>query len=156
MIEHVWSVVCSKAVTDRETNSVSLQTVLEQLNVKGEPKPDNLVPMQFDVMSLWSRSDDNKPCKGRMRMTYVSPSGKVLITTEGKINLLNTERFRSKIHSHGIPIGERGRYKFIVELQQEGEREWNQVARIPFTVVFSPIEVKREKDKMSEGLQLEE
>ncbi|MFC2052873.1 hypothetical protein ACFLV7_01045 [Chloroflexota bacterium] len=150
MIEHVWTVICSKAVIDRTTNNVSLQTVLEQLEIKGEPKPDGLVPMQFDVMSLWSRSDDNKPCEGFVRLTYVSPSGKALINIEGKINLLNTERFRSNIHSQGIPIGEGGRYKFKVDLQQEGEKEWSQVASIPFTVIFSPLEVKDEEDDKSE------
>ena len=150
MIEHVWSVVCSKAVIDRDTNNVSLQTVLEQLKIKGEPKQEGLVPMKFDVMSLWSRSDDNKPCEGRFRLAYVSPSGKVLINSEGEINLLNTERFRSTVHSDGIPLGEGGRYKFKIEVQQEGEMEWSQVASIPLTVKFSPLEVKDEKDEKSE------
>ena len=150
MIEHVWTVVCSKAVIDRETNSVSIQNVLEELQIKGEPKSDGLVPMPVDVISLWSRSDDNEPYEGLLRMTYVSPSGKILITTEGRINLLENERSRTVIHSQGIPIGEAGRFRFNIEHRHEAEIEWQRVASIPFTVKFSPLEVKREGVEKSE------
>lgn len=150
MIEHVWTVVCSKAVIDRETNNVSLQNVLEQLHIKGEPKSEGLVPMPFDVISLWSRSDDNEPYEGPMRMTFVSPSGKKLITTEGRINLLETERSRTVIHSQGIPIEEAGRFRFNIEHRLEGENEWHKVASIPLIVKFSPLEVKGEGVEKSE------
>ncbi len=32
MIEHVWSVVCAKTATDRQTNTISLFEVIEQIN----------------------------------------------------------------------------------------------------------------------------
>jgi hypothetical protein len=35
MVEHIWTVLCSHAVVDKDTNNVSLHNVIEQVNVKG-------------------------------------------------------------------------------------------------------------------------
>ncbi|MFC2042656.1 hypothetical protein ACFLUA_00685 [Chloroflexota bacterium] len=52
MIEHVWTVVCRQAVIDKESNTMSLQEVLENIEIIVEPEEGKIVPMLFDVASL--------------------------------------------------------------------------------------------------------
>jgi len=121
MIENVWTVVCRQAVVDRETNLLSLQAVLEQVEIFGEPVEGKMLPIQFDVASLWSRAGDNVPSTGIVRIELFSPTGNKLLSSENiEVNLLETERHRTIVHFRGMPISEAGRHTIIVELREEG------------------------------------
>ena len=140
MIDHVWTVLCSRAVVDQETNNVSIQNAIEQINIVGEPKPDAVIPKRFEVVTLFARSAPEVPCRGELRLTYRSPSDEILGTFERPINLLKHERLRARMRFEGLPAGEPGRYYFDVELRNEGEDEWHRVAAIPLMIVFKPLD----------------
>ena len=61
MIDHVWTVLCSHAVIDRDSNSVSLLDVIEQLNIGDEPSPEGRIISSLDLMTLWAREDIDRP-----------------------------------------------------------------------------------------------
>ena len=42
MIEHIWSVLCSRSVIDSETNNVSIQDVIEHIIINAEPTENGL------------------------------------------------------------------------------------------------------------------
>jgi len=87
MIDHVWTVVCSRAVVDRFSNNVSLQNVLEQFSIRDEPEPGGLIPIPFEVMTLWTRSDFEMPAQGSQRLTLFSPSGDIIKEHEFAVDL---------------------------------------------------------------------
>jgi len=143
MIDHVWTVVCSRAVTDRESNNVSLQNVVEQITIRGEPIPDAMVPIPLDVVTLWVRANTDIPSRGYTRLIFLSPSGTVIGSLESEVDLSEYERYRTRTHFQGLPVTEPGRYTFRVELQNEGESEWHQVALIPLRIIFMPPEAEQ-------------
>ena len=137
MIDHVWTVLCSRAVVDKTSNNVSLQNVIEQLAVEAEPTQGALIPIRPQVVVLWARSQPDTPVRGRARMTFRGPSGKSFGSIESEINLSEHERFRSIGTLQGFPVEEAGRHWIITELSEEGESEWREVDRIPLTLIFN-------------------
>lgn len=141
MIEHVWTVLCLHAVIDRDSNSVSLLDVVEELNIGHTPARESNLVFSLDLMTLWVRADRDVPVQGRGRVTFLSPSGEI---TDGPfefdIDLSQHRRNRSKGRFRALHINEPGQHRFLVELQGEDETEWNQVATVPIEVNFVPQE----------------
>ena len=134
MIDHVWTVVCSRAVIDRESNNVSIQNVIEQITIQGEPLPDGWLGIEMTAISLWARSAPDTPARGKMRLSFVSPSGVELGSFEGKINLNEHPRSRNIFRFTKLPLKENGWHYFRVYLQINGE--WQEIGKIPLEVSF--------------------
>jgi hypothetical protein len=141
MIDHVWTVVCSRAVIDRDSNNVSLQNVIEQLRIQADPLPDGVLPIPLQLATLWARADLEVPARGYVRVTFLSPSSEALIGPfESEIDLIDYRRHRTRADFKGLPLRESGRYVFRVELRIEDQDQWHQVAAIPLEVNFEPPE----------------
>ena len=138
MIDHIWSVLCFNSITDKDTNLISLINVLEQLNIQGEPKLDGKLGLGIEIVSLWSRSINDVPCERSSQLSVYSPSGDLIYQKEHRVDLTEFERMRVRGYIQGLNIPEAGRYNFIVEIQDENEEGWLEVAKIPMTVVFTP------------------
>lgn len=132
MIYHVWSVLCSRSSTDKETNNVSLFDVIEQLNVLApDPIPDGAgIPIQSELVTLWSRENPEEPGRTGGRVRLLSPNASVAFAQEFDINLLEHHRVRTQLRMNGFPLRGFGRYLLVVE-QRQGEDAWREVARIP-------------------------
>ena len=151
MFDHVWTVLCSRAVVDRETNNVSLQNVVEEITIRGAPKPGASVPVHVELMTLWSRTGLNMPAKGRARVTLLSPAQAELLTFEGEVDLTKAERARSRLVYQSLPVHETGRHLFCVEAREEQEKEWRQVAIVPLKIVFRPPDQHRVPPRLTKG-----
>jgi hypothetical protein len=133
MINHVWSVVCNRSATDRETNNISLFEVLEQLNVLGplpDPNANIAIPVQYEVVSLWIRENPAELEESKGRIILVAPNGAEVYTQEFPVDLTENDRMRSQVRAVGLPVRGAGRYLFKVEIQREAN-SWETVARIP-------------------------
>lgn len=139
MINHVWSVLCSTAIIDRDTNLVSLINILEEITVNDEPKAGGVLPIALDILSLWTRSNPGEPCRGRSRITLIGPDEKATNQIETEIDLTTHERLRARGHFEGLPASEPGINFFQVELQTEGREDWETVARIPLKIIFAKV-----------------
>jgi hypothetical protein len=137
MIEHIWSVLCSRSVIDAETNNVSIQDVIEQIVISAKPVENGFLPIQLELITLWGREESNEPTKGFERITFISPSGKTEVVSEVEIDLIKGERHRQRVRFPGLPISESGKYYFKVEMKNSNN-EWKQVSAIPLQVVFQP------------------
>jgi len=135
MIEHIWSILCSRAVIDSETNNVSIQDVIEQITVNAEPVENGFLPIPFELITLWDREEIDKATKGIERITFITPSGKMDVISETEIDLTKAERHRQRVKFPGLPINEAGRYYFKVEVKNDND-EWKQVSAIPLKVLF--------------------
>jgi hypothetical protein len=153
MIEHVWSVLCSKSITDRETNNICLLDVLEQFSLGTEVPVDEeiMLPVTFELVTLWSRGPDDEPGRGRARITFQSPGGDVLNSREYDLELTDFRRSRSRTRIEGLLVRGPGRYVFIIDLKGEGDAEWRQAGSVPLYVVSRVPTEKKEEEKKEEG-----
>ena len=141
MARHIWSVLCSKVVTDSASQNVSLIDVLEQLDVtvtraKVEQEQDTvIVPFSGQLVSLWGRGnlDEGEDVSGRVR--FISPSGEELEKTEYSVDLSNYPRVRTVFKMNGFPVrmGEVGNYCFSIEQASE-QGGWDVVAEVAVQV----------------------
>lgn len=139
MIEHLWSVLCTRAIVDRQTNSLSLVDVLEQIQIDAPPPKAGevgLVPMQHVVATLLRRSELTQPAEGQMSLLVQAPDGTTILDQTRPANLMEHERLRVLTALRDFPVKSPGTYRFIVKLRCKDEPEWQQVASIPFEVVF--------------------
>lgn len=137
MIDHVWTVVCSRAVIDIDSKNVSIQNVLEQINVAAELSPDFVLGIPYEIVSFWVRSEAAMPAKGRSRIMLVEPGGNTVPVAEMPIDLAEVERARHRVYCQGLRLTAAGRYVFRVELLEDDQHEWRPVASVPLRVVFT-------------------
>lgn len=135
MIEHIWSVLCSRSVIDSETNNVSIQNVIEQIIINGEPTENGFLPIPLELITLWGREKVDETSEGTERVTFISPNGKSEIISETIIDLTKVERHRQRIRFPGLPVSEAGKHYFKVETKNDNN-EWEQVAAIPLKILF--------------------
>lgn len=144
MIEHIWTVLCSRVITSSESNNASLIEVIEELTLDVSGEGDNksteqaVVPLPFSLVliSLWSRTEDDKPIVGTAKDIFLAPSGKTLGEQEFKINLSDHIRIRTrrKFINLPIPVKESGKYRFRTEILDEQKNTWIEVSNIPLVV----------------------
>lgn len=142
MIQHIWTVVCSNSVIDQDSNNISLQSVIEQLNITGTPPAPGavpVVPITLEVVTLWAKTNFDEPAQGDARVTFLSPSGvpSEQLRFDYHIDLSTYKRNRTRWRINGLPVLGAGPHTFRVELQNEGE-EWREVATVPLEVIIGP------------------
>lgn len=135
MIEHIWTVFCSNSVIDKDSNNVSIQDILEQITVPFKPEKDAALAIKCHLITMWGRTDFDKPINGFSRITYVSPSGKELLELLGRIELDKKVRTRNKVIFSAIPIVETGKHYFVIEYKETENEDWKTAAKIPFVVI---------------------
>jgi len=131
MIEHAWTVVCSKSSVDNQSNNISLFEILEQINLAGSVPSDAVLPMSFDIVSLWYRIADGLD-QASGRVLLVDPANVERPLGEFTVDLNTNPRMRTIHRVNGLPINGRGTYFFRIELRRGDE--WNIEASIPLQV----------------------
>ena len=140
MIEHIWSVACSQSIIDSDTNNVTLANVIEQVALEALGASEDLtpgqgvVPLQFEIVSLWIRADPEQGGRGLARILIHPPGGEPSPVGEPfDLDLSGYERLRTRSRFGGFLARDSGRYWFIVQ-KQEGGAEWEEVARVPIHI----------------------
>lgn len=150
MIEHVWTVLCHRSVVDGETNNISLIDVLERIGISQPPERATtllesdasssqrlMIPLSFEVVTLWKRVSLQEPAHGKGRLVLVGPEGSELgVAREFEVDLTSYTRLRSRARLSGIPLTTAGEYRFRTELLIDGEANWRRVEATPLQVVF--------------------
>jgi hypothetical protein len=140
-MKHVWSVLCTKGVTDKQSNNVSLFELLEEIhlstNVQVEEQGDmsSFGTNMANWISMFCRSDNDAPEKGNIKDEIRLPSGKTIGVRESEIDLLNHKRrrlFRTlPIPPHNKP----GIYLFVTSVKDQKNNRWKKVSEIPLEVI---------------------
>lgn len=135
MIEHIWTVLCSRAIVDRRSNNVSLIHVVDQftLEVPKEAPERVVVPVELTVASLWRREDDEAPVASDGRLYIQFPNGERIQAQEFEIDLSEHSRTRNFVEMNGLPVQRSGVYRFVVERERDGE--WIEISRTPLQVI---------------------
>jgi hypothetical protein len=134
-MHHVWSVLCSHSLIDQETNNISLFGVLEQISATGPPVTGErqAVPINCELVTLWSRSIPDQSETGRFRLRCETPNT-LLFESEGDIDLTNHRRRRLRAKIDLLPVPETATYYFRMCLWNAADNDWCEVAAIPLDV----------------------
>jgi hypothetical protein len=141
MITHLWTVLCSKSSIDKETNNVSLFSVIEQVTISGPTLPQGqtgLVPMEFELVILWYNSPVAGPQRGHARILFKDSSDNTLSTFEFDADVTSSRRHRTTAKVNGLPFREPGTYRFLLQLNLEGETEFKDIISYPLDISFQP------------------
>lgn len=142
MTDHVWSVLCSKSITDAATNQISLIETIEKITAHMPIPPEGegvTASLPMHLVSLWIRSELDTPEEGISRIMIEGPGGYLSAAQEVAINLKDNFRVRNLIQMDGIPIRGPGVYNFLIQLRDEADLEagWVTCAKIPLEVEFN-------------------
>ena len=139
MANHVWTVLCKDFVIDSESRNVTIFQTLEQLTLIRDAQvadqlPEN-IQMNFALISLWTRSDRDKPESTRMRFVFKVPDGKTIGTVENAVNLKEHVRHRVFCRLTAMAFKGFGSYTFVVQKLLASGR-WTKVASVPLEVIL--------------------
>ncbi len=161
MIDHVWSVLCTKSVIDKDSNLLTLMDIVDQVTVDVSggvveltpegpvvrsvselPNETALIPVNVELVSLWIRHDPDQAESGLARFMWVPPNepahivgGPFAVDLSGDFN-----RMRTRVRISGVPAREGGKHVIAVEFQQQGSENWEPVAKVPLDIVFKTPE----------------
>jgi len=131
MSKHQWSVLCNKSIIDKDENTISLIESLEEITLIAQvpeavkekvSKIKGNTSMGFQLVSLWIRSDRNKPEKDYARIQVKGPNDDEIVNQEYKIDLTDSIRTRQKMNFQGIPYKGAGTYKYITQQKKGTEK----------------------------------
>jgi len=145
MAIYSWSVLCRRAVVDKDDNSISLFDILEGIKINekltkehfNEKRPTGIAlgpEISAYLVSLWMRNDVSKSETGRGRVTIKSPSGKILGAHEFEINLQQTKRARTLMKFPAIPFVGFGIYTYIVQQKETKSGRWITEGKVFFDI----------------------
>lgn len=154
MPTHLWSVLCSKSVIDKDSQQVSLFDVIETIAVKlAEPPPHppqtGVVPFHTELVTLWRRSDPDLAETATCRCEIVTPAGKSIASSTMQMDFSKT-RFRTTFKADALPIEGSGTYLFNVAVQTSADK-WQTVASLPLEVTVTLAENEEKKKGKTEG-----
>lgn len=150
-MNHVWSVLCQSSLIDIDTNNLSLNNVLEQLVLSVESKKSSspvelTVPISYEVVSMWVKTDTHKVVRAEIVLEIVDPKGSILKTFKQQGEMPTTmKRLRTRFRIQGLGLTISGLYKFIVKIKREGQIDFDKVTEIPLEIQINAV--NRAKDK---------
>jgi len=141
-IKHIWTLLCRRSVIDNETNNLSLYDILEQLTIKinvkknSEEKIYNInIPIEYEVISFWTKSPDISEFNGELKLDIVNPKGKILKFFEKPLTIpKDKRRLRSRIRISGFIADMEGIYTFRMNYRETAEDQYTKTADIPLEV----------------------
>lgn len=95
-----------------------------------------LFAVEYEVVTLWSRMEEDTPIRGKGLIEVVSPAGTVLGEFPYDIDLTNSSDVRIRMKHNLLPVTESGKYSFRISLWDEGINQWKEVSSVPLKVVF--------------------
>ena len=137
MIQNIWSVLCSKNITDVQSNNASLIDIPEEVSIfvsSEEQVPINVL-VNLELVTYWERGDSETPEQGRFRVCLKFPGEHPTDfpnSQEATIDLTNNLRARVAMRIQALPVFQSGIHRFNVEV--EVEDKWHQVASVPLLI----------------------
>ena len=151
-MKHIWTVLCQNSVIDSETNNLSINNVLEQLEITTDEKSVKSdgsinVPINYEIISMWYKEDSKSAVKAEILVEIVDSNSKVLksFTQKGEMPVA-MNRLRTRMRVQGIELTVSGIYSFVTKIKIEGERDFQKVAEVPLEVHLKSIKKAASKN----------
>lgn len=148
-IKFIWGIICSSSSVDIDTNNLSLQNIIEQLEIGQKvtasqgapeefPKEGAVVPLHMEIVSFWKRSAPYDESSTRAKIQIFDPQNTMISGWDFELKFQkNIERLRSRIKLEGFKITTPGEYRFVIEIQQEKGTAFTRVGEISLPVKFA-------------------
>ena len=140
MVKHVWSVLCQNSTIDQDDNSLSIHNVLDTINIKPEAEKQTtkfVIPLNFEVVSLLSNTEVKGETKIEIKIVILNPEMDKLGDFVAPIVIpAGKKRMRSRVKMSGLPIKGGGDYIVLVSLKTKEDKNFQDVASLPFEVKF--------------------
>ena len=146
---HIWSVLCRFASIDKESTSLSLLNVIEEITLKKIEGEENVtedpdagkkafvVPIEFAIVTFLERLDggDWLAMTKEAQIKIVDPSANTLLESGFSINFpQGPKRMRHVLKMNGLKITTAGTYRFYISMRESKEDSFELVAEIPVDV----------------------
>jgi hypothetical protein len=153
MIQHAWTVLCRSSAVDRDSNTVSLFEVMEQLVVSETQRKDYVPISSFQTVSLWYRGEEEIPESGFGRLELLAPDGESRQLTQYPVDLTHHTRLRHRANLIGLPFPSNGagRYWLQVSRRSAEAQEWEVVSRLPLQVEIVAAPTKAAENQEAES-----
>ncbi len=148
-IKHAWSVLTQSSVIDQTSNNLSMQNIIEQLQVNisekasaafklEHPEIGNVLPVNFpmQIISLWRSINPNVIPFGDVEIDVFDNIGDLVQKINFKLQFeAGKGRMRTLITIPAVNITDTGLYLFKVKLKEDEQDLFTEVAEIPFEVL---------------------
>ena len=132
-----WAVLCETAITDAESNNISLITLIDHVALPIQPPKESkmgILGSRLAVITLWRREDPSLPEQGEGRIRFLSPDGTELLEKSFPINLSKFIRMRTRLQLPGLPFGGvEGHYNFVFDYKS-GDAGWDHRFELPLQI----------------------
>jgi len=143
MAEHVWSLICSHFSVDATTHNVSLNEIIEDIQVKqvGPPlPPGTIIParVNWKLATTWARSDRAvAEVEVEEKVEIYDPDGRrVAGPVINPFSLADTVRARTVGDLQVLPVTHAGTYKIQLAVRTLPHLEWMPAATVLLDVTF--------------------
>lgn len=152
MAKHHWSILCRRAVVDKFTNQLSIIETIHELALTlgpgedgsaAEIPPDTRVPLDLQLVSLWSRDDPKRPEVFWTRLEVEPPNGEASQSQQLVGSLEGGHRRTRLIYRvPSIPFAGSGTYYFVISASADEDGDYREVTRAPLELktVTQPTE----------------
>ena len=141
MAEHVWTVICRRALVDETTKVPSLIDIVEGFDVFGteDIEAPAAFPLELAVVTQWARSDADIPEMARHRLNILGPKSPEVSPQlpEVAVDLTSGRFHRTTFAMQGFPNYGIGDYSMLIELLVGGE--WIVAKTLTITVRRKPL-----------------
>jgi len=145
-IKHLWSIICSYSVIDRDTNNISLVNLIDTLSVTVEPTKKQeeekkgrgwyLVPITLQLISFFRKKTRDRDVSFDTQINIINPDGKIIgVSITGTLafpqKLVN---LRARYIISGFPVDKGGTYHVQLRVRETAAKDFVEVARVPIDV----------------------
>jgi hypothetical protein len=121
-------------VIDIESQNISLFDVTEQLTLASDfftGHTQRNLPIDLEVVSLWTRVRPEQPLRGKARLRFLSPGESMIHQQEFELDLTQAPRTRSRLRINALPLQGPGQYNFALDVFNG---TWLECARVPLEI----------------------
>jgi hypothetical protein len=134
---------CEKVIVDQQNNT-SLISLLQEMQIQipetGQVPPQNATAaIKWDVLTLWSRTDNDAGKRFEQRFVLFNPAGEATAVSGSTPFDLAKSAHRNVATIYGFPIGSSGRYTLKLWLFEGGKESPQPIAEYPIDVAHEAL-----------------
>lgn len=139
MIRNVWTVLCERAISNKQTNNPTLVEGLETLTFMMRPSVESKairIDFRYMLATYWFNDDSTNARKGIFKVSAVTALRRTHELIQVSLDLEPRQFNKSFINLQTFPIDGQGLYYVEVHLKEEDMVKWKRVATTPLVIKY--------------------